>query len=229
MTMLILAVMMIYFDLEWIVYAKLITCICASFILVIVNLIIIHSDDDYLPHLSSSRQNYWSSSYYNDFPHQSLFQAKWLAKMFTSLLIVIIPVIIMTFLINHCFRQNDSLPFVLHCTCGGIGDPFSIILNKVIIIVITIFTSSSSSSSLFSPQGPKPELGVPYYGTRFGHNLAHQIKQKMVDLNITKVNKKIVMMMMMMMMMMMITKWFTRSKKRCSISISQKWWWLWWW
>ena len=201
MTMLILAVMMIYFDLEWIVYAKLITCICASFILVIVNLIIIHSDDDYLPHLSSSRQNYWSSSYYNDFPHQSLFQAKWLAKMFTSLLIVIIPVIIMTFLINHCFRQNDSLPFVLHCTCGGIGDPFSIILNKVIIIVITIFTSSSSSSSssssLFSPQGPKPELGVPYYGTRFGHNLAHQIKQKMVDLNITKVNKKIVMMMMM--------------------------------
>jgi len=62
-------------------------------------------------------------------------------------------------------RQNDSLPFVLHCTCGGIGDPFSIILNK----------------------GPKPELGVPYYGTRFGHNLVHQIKQKMVDLNITKV------------------------------------------
>ena len=36
-------------------------------------------------------------------------------------------------------------------------------------------------------QGPKPELGVPYYGTRFGHNLVHQIKQKMVDLNMTKV------------------------------------------
>ena len=29
------------------------------------------------------------------------------------------------------------------CTCGGIGDPYSIIMNK----------------------GPKPELGVPWYGT----------------------------------------------------------------
>ena len=99
-------------------------------LIVILISIIIHNENDY-----------------DNFFHQSLFQAKWLATFCTSLLIVIIPVIIMTFLINHCFRQNDSLPFVLHCTCGGIGDPFSIILNKVIIIVIIIFTSSSSSSS----------------------------------------------------------------------------------
>ena len=48
-----------------------------------------------------------------------------------------------------------------------------------------IRSTPMSSPSIF--QGPKPELGVPYYGTRFGHNLVHQIKQKMVDLNITKV------------------------------------------
>lgn len=60
---------------------------------------------------------------------------------------------------------NDTRDSVMHCTCSGVGDPFSIILNK----------------------GPKPELGVPYYGTRFGHNLAQQIKQAMVDNNITRV------------------------------------------
>ena len=36
-------------------------------------------------------------------------------------------------------------------------------------------------------QGPKPELGVPWYGTRYGHNLAEQVKQHMIDLNISTV------------------------------------------
>ena len=27
---------------------------------------------------------------------------------------------------------NDTMEYMMHCTCGGIGDPFSIILNKVI-------------------------------------------------------------------------------------------------
>ena len=36
-------------------------------------------------------------------------------------------------------------------------------------------------------QGPKPDLGVPYYGTRYGHNFPQQIKQKMLDLNVTQV------------------------------------------
>ena len=190
-----------------------------------------------------------------------------------------LPVIIMIIIINDYSRQNDSLPFVLHCTCGGIGDPFSIILNKVIIIVIiilnkviiiaviifmcsiiiifiilnkvnniviiifTLLSSSSSSqsslsphqlrhhhhhhhhlsSSLLPPQGPKPELGVPYYGTRFGHNLVHQIKQKMVDLNITKVIKIVMMVVMVVMIvMMMITTWFTRSNKIWQISLLQR-------
>ena len=26
---------------------------------------------------------------------------------------------------------NDTMDYMMHCTCGGIGDPFSIILNKV--------------------------------------------------------------------------------------------------
>ena len=26
---------------------------------------------------------------------------------------------------------NDTMEYMMHCTCGGIGDPFSIILNKV--------------------------------------------------------------------------------------------------
>ena len=26
---------------------------------------------------------------------------------------------------------NDTMEYRMHCTCGGIGDPFSIILNKV--------------------------------------------------------------------------------------------------
>ena len=30
---------------------------------------------------------------------------------------------------------------------------------------------------------------MPYYGTRFGHNLAEQVKQKMVDLNISVVTE----------------------------------------
>ena len=29
-------------------------------------------------------------------------------------------------------------------------------------------------------QGPKPELGVPWYGTRYGHNLAEQVNQHML-------------------------------------------------
>ena len=29
-------------------------------------------------------------------------------------------------------------------------------------------------------QGPKPELGVPWYGTRYGHNLAEQVNQQML-------------------------------------------------
>merc|ERR1719427_68096 len=57
--------------------------------------------------------------------------------------------------------MNDTMDYMMHCTCGGIGDPFSIILNK----------------------GPKPELGVPYYGTRYGHSLAEQVKQTMVESN----------------------------------------------
>ena len=28
--------------------------------------------------------------------------------------------------------MNDTMDHVMHCTCGGIGDPFSIILNKVV-------------------------------------------------------------------------------------------------
>ena len=24
-------------------------------------------------------------------------------------------------------------------------------------------------------QGPKPDLGVPWYGTRYGHNIAEQV------------------------------------------------------
>ena len=27
--------------------------------------------------------------------------------------------------------MNDTMDYMMHCTCGGIGDPFSIILNKV--------------------------------------------------------------------------------------------------
>ena len=69
------------------------------------------------------------------------------------------------------------------CTCGGIGDPFSIILNKVSAENCLVLTQ------LLYIQGPKPELGVPYYGTRFGHNLAEQVKQKMVDLNISIVTE----------------------------------------
>ena len=55
-------------------------------------------------------------------------------------------------------------------------------------------------------QGPKPELGVPWYGTRYGHNLAEQVnqhmlyctvlycavlqvKQHMLDLNVTAVTE----------------------------------------
>ena len=30
---------------------------------------------------------------------------------------------------------------------------------------------------------------MPYYGTRFGHNLAEQIKQTMMDLNISRVTE----------------------------------------
>jgi len=67
---------------------------------------------------------------------------------------------------SDCHPRNGS-ETVVECTCGGIGDPFSIILNK----------------------GPKPELGVPYYGTRFGHNLAHQLKQTILDYNLTGVTE----------------------------------------
>ena len=28
--------------------------------------------------------------------------------------------------------MNDTMDYMMHCTCGGIGDPFSIILNKVV-------------------------------------------------------------------------------------------------
>ena len=61
-------------------------------------------------------------------------------------------------------EENSSVMF---CTCGGIGDPYSIIMNK----------------------GPKPELGVPWYGTRYGHNIAEQMKQHMIDLNISLVTE----------------------------------------
>jgi len=66
-------------------------------------------------------------------------------------------------------RMDDSEvdSSVMFCTCGGIGDPYSIIMNK----------------------GPKPELGVPWYGTRYGHNIAEQVKQHMIDLNITRVTE----------------------------------------
>ena len=33
---------------------------------------------------------------------------------------------------------------------------------------------------MHSMQGPKPELGVPWYGTRYGHNLAEQVNQHML-------------------------------------------------
>ena len=38
-----------------------------------------------------------------------------------------------------------------------------------------------------SSQGPKPELGLAWYGTRYGHNLAEQVKQHMIDLNVSSV------------------------------------------
>ena len=31
---------------------------------------------------------------------------------------------------SNCW-MNDTMDYMMHCTCGGIGDPFSIILNKV--------------------------------------------------------------------------------------------------
>ena len=91
---------------------------------------------------------------------------------------------------------------VMLCTCGGIGDPYSIIMNKV--------TNSSSKlrrvwfsktrgsthvflfstrATVFCNQGPKPELGVPWYGTRYGHNIAEQVKQHMIQLNVSRVTE----------------------------------------
>ena len=67
---------------------------------------------------------------------------------------------------SECVMDEEDDNTML-CTCGGIGDPYSIIMNK----------------------GPKPELGVPWYGTRYGHNIAEQIKQHMIDLNITRVTR----------------------------------------
>ena len=32
-------------------------------------------------------------------------------------------------------------------------------------------------------------MGVPWYGTRYGHNIAEQIKQHMIDLNISQVTE----------------------------------------
>jgi len=52
---------------------------------------------------------------------------------------------------------------VMYCTCSGIGDPFAIIMNK----------------------GPTPKMGVPFYGTRYGHNFGLQIKQALVNRNRT--------------------------------------------
>ena len=42
-----------------------------------------------------------------------------------------------------------------------------------------------SDSSNMHLQGPKPDLGLAWYGTRYGHNLAEQVKQHMIDLNIS--------------------------------------------
>jgi len=67
---------------------------------------------------------------------------------------------------SECVMSEEDESTML-CTCGGIGDPYSIIMNK----------------------GPKPELGVPWYGTRYGHNIAEQVKQHMIDLNITRVTR----------------------------------------
>ena len=94
---------------------------------------------------------------------------------------------------------------MVHCTCGGIGDPFSIILNKVKPLVkfgpdyyyLLVCSRHKSSLIHFSSvlyivdpelafncsQGPKPELGVPYYGTRYGHSLAEQVVLILIQLN----------------------------------------------
>jgi len=62
---------------------------------------------------------------------------------------------------TNCDIEDGSS--TMYCTCGGIGDPFAIILNK----------------------GPNPNMGLPFYGTRFGHNFGLQIKQALVDRNRT--------------------------------------------
>ena len=37
---------------------------------------------------------------------------------------------------------NDTMEYMMHCTCGGIGDPFSIILNKVKLLEVeTLLTN----------------------------------------------------------------------------------------
>jgi len=65
---------------------------------------------------------------------------------------------------TECDMDQDSV--TMRCTCGSKSDPYATVLNK----------------------GPNKDLGLIYYGTRYGHNLAWIIKQKMVDLNMTSVD-----------------------------------------